>query len=308
MQRAHYKYYFSLHSVIFLWGFTGILGRLIRISSTSIVWWRMSIALVGLLIFMCITRRSFQTSWKNRLKYLATGLVVAAHWIFFFEALKVSNVSITLTTLASTSLLVAFLEPLLFKRRVIWYEILFGLLTVGGLALIFQFETRFALGMILALIAAFLAAVFGTVNGLFIRQDRPTLITTMEMSGGMLGITAYYAVAGHFSEFQIPVGIDWIYLLILGLICTSLAFVVSVGVMKELSPFTVSISINIEPIYAIILALIIFKEDEYMSSGFYLGAVIVMSTILMNNYFKKRIGLSKQEFPSESFRDLSSGS
>jgi len=249
----------------------------------------MSIALLGLIMFMVITQRSIRTSWKNHLKYLATGVVTAGHWILFFESLKVSNVSITLTTLASTSLFVAFMEPLFFKRRIIWYEVIFGLITLCGLAIIFQFETRYGWGILLALGSAFLAAIFSTVNGLFIREDGSVLITTVEMIGGVLGISAYYAFTGGLENLAMPTSIDWIYLLILGLVCTSMAFVVSVEVMKELSPFTVSMSVNMEPIYAIVFALIIFRESEYMSSGFYAGALIVMSMIFLNSYLKRRM-------------------
>ncbi len=248
----------------------------------------MVIALAGLIVFMIATKRSFKTSLKYRIQYLVTGVVTAGHWILFFEALKVSNVSITLTTLASTSLFVALLEPLFFKRRIIPYEVLFGVITLVGLAVIFQFETQYGLGILLALGSALLAAVFGTVNGLFVKQDSPTLITTIEMAGGVLGITIYYALVDGFESFALPETIDWVYLLILGLVCTSFAFVISIDVMKELSPFTVSISINMEPIYAIVFALLIFQEDEFMSPGFYVGAVIVMGMIFLNSMIKKR--------------------
>lgn len=283
-----YKYYFSLHAVIFLWGFTGILGRLISIPSTNIVWLRMLIAFVGLAAFMLLTKRSFKTSRKHATQYLLTGVVTAGHWILFFEALKVSNVSITLTTLASTSLFVAFLEPLLFRKRIVPYEILFGAGTLAGLAIIFQAETDYSWVILLALGSAFLAALFGTLNGIFIKQDRPTLITAYEMIGGVAGISIYYALTGGFEVFAIPTALDWVWLLILGLLCTSLAFVVSIEVMKELSPFTVSMSINMEPIYAILFALIIFKDDEFMSPLFYLGAVVVMGMIFLNGYLKRQ--------------------
>lgn len=281
-----HKHQFQLHGIIFLWGFTGILGKLIDISSISIVWWRMSIAFIGLAAFMLATKREFRTTFKNTIKYLGTGLIIALHWILFFEALKVSNVSITLTTLASTTLFVALIEPLFFKRRIIGYEVLLGICTLIGLAIIFRAETDHTLGIILALGSAMLAAIFSTLNGIFVRSDQPTRITSYEMIGGAIGITIYSLFQP--DSFSIPVGIDWIWLLILGLICTSLAFVVSIEVMKTLSPFTVSISINMEPIYAIAFALIIFQEDEYMSPLFYLGAVIVMSMIFLNGYIKRR--------------------
>ncbi len=293
----HLKHYISLHLVVFMWGFTGILGRLISISSTSIVWYRMSIALIGLLVFMVLTKRSFQTSAMNRLKYLGTGVITAGHWIFFFEALKVSNVSITLTTLASTSLFVAFIEPFFFKRRIIAYEVLLGVGTLAGLGIIFQAETAYTLGIAYALIAAVLAALFGTLNGVFVKNDRPTLITAHEMLGGVVGISIYYLFTGGFNHFALPTPMDWLWLLILGLLCTSLAFVVSIEVMKVLSPFTVSMSINMEPIYAIVFALLIFKEDEFMSPLFYQGAVIVMSMIFLNGYFKRRARLKGEKVP-----------
>lgn len=280
------KHQFQLHGIIFLWGFTGILGKLMETSSFAIVWWRMSIAFVGLGVFMLATNRDFKTSSNKTLKYFGTGLIIACHWILFFEALKVSNVSITLTTLASTTLFVALIEPVFFKRKIIGYEVLLGICTLIGLAIIFQAETDHALGIILALGSAVLAAVFSTLNGVFVKSDKPTLITAYEMIGGAIGITIYSLFQP--SSFSIPVGIDWIWLLILGLICTSLAFVVSIEVMKTLSPFTVSISINMEPIYAIAFALIIFKEDEYMSPLFYVGAMIVMSMIFLNGYIKRK--------------------
>ncbi|MEZ4721528.1 MAG: DMT family transporter [Flavobacteriales bacterium] len=290
-----HKHQLSLHGVIFLWGFTGILGRLIQVSSTSIVWWRILIAVSGLILFMIVAKRSLLTTTNNIVKYLITGCITAGHWVFFFEALKVSNVSITLTSLASTSLFVALLEPLFFKRKVIGYEILFGLLTLVGLGLIFQAETEHSLGVVLSLISAFLAALFGTLNGVYVKHDRPSLITAYELIGGLIGLTIYLYFLGG-AGIEIPIGIDWAWLAILGLVCTSFAFVISIEVMKTLSPFTVSISINMEPIYAIIFALIIFKEEEYMSPMFYIGAALVMSMIFMNSYIKRKSATKRQRF------------
>lgn len=294
------RHQIQLHAIIFLWGFTGILGKLISISSMSIVWWRMLIGFIGLLIFILSTGRSLNTSKINIIKYLGTGIVTAAHWILFFEALKVSNVSITLTTLASTTLFVAFIEPLFFKRKIWGYEVVLGLCTLIGLAIIFGAETEYSLGIGLALGSAFLAATFGTINGVFVKTDRPTVITTYEMLGGTMGITIYSLFQPNI--FILPAGLDWVWLLILGLVCTSLAFVVSIEVMKSLSPFTVSISINMEPIYAIAFALIIFREDEYMSPLFYVGALIVMGMIFLNGVIKRRRNRRSSTVPSSSAR------
>jgi drug/metabolite transporter (DMT)-like permease len=202
--------------------------------------------------------------------------------------------------LASTSLFVAFIEPLLYKRRIIAYEVLFGLAVIFGLYLIFNFETQYQWGIVLALISAFLAAIFGTLNGVLVRNSAPGQITLWEMIGGVVGMTLYTLIFEDLTwEAFSPNWLDTFYLLVLGLICTALAFVVSVQVMRILSPFTVSISINMEPIYAIILALLFFGESEQMTPGFYLGAAIILGTVIGNGvlkrYFrnKQRLGIEK---------------
>jgi len=284
-----FRNHIYLHLIILIWGFTGILGKLISISSVSLVWYRMSIALVGLIVFFLVTKRSFKVQWLMLAKLIGTGLIIAGHWILFFEAIKVSNVSVTLACLSSASLFTAVLEPLFFKRRIIPYELVLGGAVIAGLYLIFRFETNYTLGIIYSLISAFLAALFTVINGQFIKTTTSSVITIYEMLGGVLGITIYYTIQGGFPEsLPWPSMADWGYLLILGLICTALAFLVSVEVMKELSPYTVSISINMEPIYAIILALLFFGDTEYMSSGFYFGAGIILLTIFGNALLKNK--------------------
>ena len=219
------------------------------------------------------------------------GVIVALHWVFFFEALKVSTVSVTLATLASATLFTSILEPIFFRKKIVAYEIIFGLVVIAGLLLIFSFETKYKLGIIYSLFSAFLASLFTTINGIFIAdKGSPIKITLYEMLGSVVIISLYLMGSGNFTFDTLSLfneGIDtfWldlIYLLILGVICTAVAFVVSVDVMKKLTPFTVSISINMEPIYAIILALLFFGESEKMSWGFYLGAAMVMTTIFGN--------------------------
>lgn len=286
-----------LHFVILIWGFTGILGKLISIDSSNIVLYRMSIAFTSLLLFFFVSKRSPLEERSKVLKYILTGFVIAAHWSFFFEALKVSTVSVTLTCLASTSLFVAFIEPLFFKRKLDWLEVLFGLMVFGGLVMIFQFETEYSLGIIYSLISALCAAIFGTLNGLFIKKGNSFRISIYEMLGGVLGVFIYNLLTGGFGTFQIPTSMDWVYLLILGVICTAFAFVVSVEVMKTLTPFTVAVSINMEPIYAIILALLFFGEEELMSTGFYFGALLIFITVMANGMVKSPRGqawLAKQ--------------
>lgn len=287
-----------MHAVILIWGFTGILGKLITISSQAIVWYRMGLAFLSLLVFFLLARKSLKITGKTALQYLATGIIVAMHWAFFFEALKVSTVSVTLATLASATLFTSILEPIFFKKRMVFYEFIFGLLVIAGLIMIFSFEPKYHLGIIYSLISAFCASLFTTLNGTFIgKGGQARTITLYEMLGGFLGITLYMALLGTLNIETLSLvksgatmfWTDLIYLLILAVICTAVAFVVSVEVMKRLSPFTVSISINMEPIYAIVLALIIFGESERMTLGFYFGATLILSTILGNGLLKKTI-------------------
>jgi len=291
-----FKDYFKLHAVILVWGFTGILGKVISISSVSIVWYRTLIAVVSLGVFMYFRNNSFKLSLKTLGQYLGVGVIVALHWVFFFEALKVSTVSVTLATLASATLFTSLLEPLFFRKKIVAYEIIFGLVVIGGLLLIFSFETKYQLGIMYSLFSAFCASLFTTLNGIFVSKGGlSTQITMYEMLGAVVIITIYLAAIGQINIETLGLMnngmesfyLDLIYLLILGVICTSIAFVISVDVMKKLSPFTVSISINMEPIYAIILALLFFGESERMSWGFYVGAAMVMSTIFGNGLMKK---------------------
>ncbi|MBD78793.1 MAG: EamA family transporter [Crocinitomicaceae bacterium] len=284
---GQYKDHISLHFIILIWGFTGILGKLISLPYYSIVIYRMGIAFLGLCLYLYIAKKPFEKSFKKIALFILVGVIVGAHWATFFQAIKVSNVSVTLTTLASTSLFVAFLEPLFFRRRIIWYEVVLGLMVIFGLYLIFSFEVQYKLGITLALISAMLAALFGTINGRLVQRAAPGQITMYEMLGGVLGMSCYTfffenVEGGAFS----PSMLDVFYLLVLGLICTAFAFVISIQVMRVLSPYTVSVSINMEPIYAIILALIFFGESEKMTLGFYAGAALILGTVIGNGVLK----------------------
>jgi len=294
---ATLKDYLKLHSVILVWGFTGILGKVITVSAVSIVWYRTLIAFSSLLVFLYFRKNEIKIPSKDLIKYLSTGIIIALHWFFFFEALKVSTVSVTLATLASATLFTSILEPLFFKKKIVGYEILFGLMVIAGLLLIFSFETKYQLGIFYSLLSAFCASLFTTLNGIFVGNGgKPSQITMYEMLGSVLIISLYLLIFQSFNIDDLSLVnpetgdyyLNLIYLLILGIICTSIAFVISVDVMKKLTPFTVSISINMEPIYAIILALLFFGEDEKMTWGFYLGTLLIITTIFGNGFLKKR--------------------
>jgi len=279
---------FLLHLVVFIFGFTGILGRLIETDSDILVWWRMIIASVVIAIFVYSTRKIKKNLSENALTYSLVGLIIAAHWITFFEAIKQSNVSVTLACLSASSLFTAILEPIFFKRKIDKYEIFFGVLVVSGLLLIFSFETEYKIGIALALTSALLASFFTTINGKLIQKDNPYRISLVEMMAGAVGITIWLAFKGKMDMdlFRLP-PMDWFWIIILATVATAFAFVVSVKVLEELSPFTVSLTINLEPVYGIVLAFLIFGSSEKMTWGFYVGTVLILLALYLNALHRK---------------------
>lgn len=279
-----------LHLVVLIFGFTGILGKLITIPSDELVWYRMFFATASLAIYLLVRKKSFKMKSKGIFQTIGVGFIIATHWIFFFEAIKQSNVSIALAATATGSLFTAFLEPLFFKRKVQLYELLLGSIVILGLYFIFQFETDNSFGIWLGVTAALLASLFTVINGQLIKKYDSTRISLYELGGGVLVITLYFLLFSQKSlpNFQLSTS-DWIWMLILAIICTAFAFVASVKVMEELTPFTVSLSINLEPVYGIVLALLIFGESEKMSSGFYIGTTLILCALFLNVLIKKRL-------------------
>jgi len=287
MQGSKLKDYLHLHLIVFIWGFTAILGALISIDAIPLVWYRMFLASVFIALYFLIRKKSFRVDRASLLKFVFTGIVIALHWITFFHAIKVSNVSVALVTMSTGAFFTSLIEPIFFKRRIRLIEIILGAMVVGGLSIIFTFESQYTWGIIYALISAFLSAIFAVLNGLFIKKNEAGVISFYQLFFGAVFITIYLFVIGDMNlEFFNLSGSDWLYLLILSSVCTAYAFIASVKVMRSLRPYTVMLTINLEPIYAIILALIIFGEKEEMNSEFYLGAFIVLFVVLLNGLLK----------------------
>jgi len=257
-------------------------------TSTAIVIDRMVIAYLAL-ASMLFFRKKELVKREYLWQMYAVGVITAAHWATFFEALKVSNISVTLCCLASCSFFVSLIQPFFLKTKLKFYEVVLGLFVILGIYIIFTFESDYSLGIILSLISSFLAAIFSVWNAKFIKHNSAFSITLNEMLAGSIAMILYYILTGDFSLQEIiPVGIDWFYIMILGIFCTAIAFLLGTEVLKKLSPFTVSISINLEPVYAILLALYIFGESEVMSLEFYIGASIILATIMANAFLKSK--------------------
>lgn len=288
MPNDNLKHYVHLHFLVFIAGFTAILGELITIGSIPLVWFRMLIAVVLMLIFAWFTKTKLKLNKATVVKFAVAGVIIALHWITFFEAINQSNVSITLATFSTGAFFASFIEPIFFKRKIRMYEICFGVLVIIGLILITRSELRYINGIILGIISAFLSSLFAVINGRFIEKHNATTISIYEFMSGIVFITLFLLIfKGGFSYTYFNLStLDWIYLLVLGSVCTAYAFIGSVYIMRYISPYTVVLSYNLEPVYGIILAVILFPEKEIMSPQFYIGVLIILLIILADAVLK----------------------
>ena len=287
MQNDNLKSYLHLHVIVFIWGFTAILGKLISLEALDLVWYRMLFASVIMTFVVLFNKEKIKVPFNVLVGFIVSGIIIALHWLTFYQAIKVSNVSITLACLSTGAFFASILEPIFYKRKVIWYELLFGLIVVVGLGIIFNVETKFKTGIYLAVTSAFLSALFSVINGKYAKEYDPNVISLYELSSGVFFLSIYLFFAGSFTPAFFALSInDLIWLFLLSSICTAYAFSASVKVMKFLSPFTVMLTINLEPIYGIILALLIFKDGEEMTPLFYVGALVILATVIANGIVK----------------------
>jgi len=287
--------YLVLHLLVVIWGFTAILGKLISLPPVEVVFYRTLIATLALIPFIVFTKRNFRSSVQGGyLKQLGTGAIISAHWILFFLSARISNVSVCLAGLATISLWTALLEPMYYKKNVKPFEVLLGVIGLVGMVIIFNVEVKFWLGLVLAILSALLASIFTIINAEFVRRGRdPFVVTFFEMSGALLSVVLFFPVYGWMQgglELTM-VGYDWLWLSILAIVCTVYAYSVSVKLMKDISPFVMNLTVNLEPIYGIVLAILIFGSSEEMSGGFYLGTALILVAVLaypMYNRYQKR--------------------
>ncbi|HLV93054.1 MAG TPA: DMT family transporter [Aequorivita sp.] len=291
--------YLHLHFIVFIWGFTAVLGALISLEAIPLVWYRMLMATGFVFLFLLYRKEKLRFSLKTLSKFALSGVIIALHWLTFFGAIKASNVSVTLAVLSTGAFFASLLEPLFYKRKIIFYEVFFGLIAVVGLYVIFDVDSSNAIGIGLALISAFLSALFSVLNGKLVLEHKAGAISFYELLFGVLAITVFLAVSGGFTaEFFVVSTSDWVYLAILASVCTAYAFIASVHVMKWISPYTVMLTINMEPVYGIILALIILGDSEKMGSQFYYGAVIILLTVVTNGIIKMRQQRKRRRLPN----------
>jgi drug/metabolite transporter (DMT)-like permease len=290
---SNLKSYLSLHLIVFIWGFTAVLGELISIRDASVVWYRMGLATLFLLGYLALVKKSFLLPVKAITQLVLVGLLIAIHWIFFFRAIDISNVSVTLAMFSTGAFFASILEPIFYKRKMLWYEILFGLIIVACLCMIMNVEVKYIEGMICALFSVFIGVMFTIFNGKLIQKHDSTVITLYEFFAGFIFVSIFLIYDGRFNAafFELSQK-DWAYLLLLSSVCTAYAFTASVNVMKRLSPYTVMLTTNLEPVYGIFLAFLIIGDSEKMSVHFYIVSVVIFLTVIANgvvkNYYRKK--------------------
>ena len=280
---------FRLHLIVFLWGFTAILGKLIHANAEVLVFYRMLFASVFLYLFIRIIKKdSIKVSKKLLLKLVGIGSLMAFHWLFFFSSIKVSNVSIALSCLGTSTLFAALLEPLIFKRKIDVSEIVMGIVIVICISLIFKVEFQYKLGIIYGLICALLGTIFSVFNGKLYGKTSSGNIIFYEIFGGFLVISLYYVFSGQISQIGEISYRDLALLTLLASVFTAYPMFESVNLMKYISPFTLILTVNLEPIYGIILAFFIFGESEKMSTVFYGASLVMILAIVINGVIKAR--------------------
>jgi drug/metabolite transporter (DMT)-like permease len=289
------KDYLMLHFVVLIWGFTAILGVLISIPAVEIVFYRTLLASASIGLIFFVRKNNIRLPPKQLLKIVTTGFIISVHWILFFWSARVATVSVALAGFATCSLWTAFLEPLANKTKLKWYEILLGLVVISGLYVIFRFEFGYWVGLTMAVTSAFLGALFTVINAKLIKRHSPFILTFYEMIGACLFTVLFFPVYSHFltaDGLNLTLkGYDWLWLFLLAGVCTVYAFSVSVELMKRLTAFAVNLTVNLEPVYGIILAVIIFGEQEKMTGGFYLGTLIILLAVCIYpviSYFYRR--------------------
>jgi len=275
--------------MVVILGLTGVFGKLISLSAIHLVWYRMGIALISIAIFLAFKKQLFSISKKDFLGLLGVGALVTFHWLCFFESIKVSTVSVAVVCLATSSLFSALIEPFFFKKKFLFYEVIMGVVVVLALAFIMGTETKYFWGYFYGIIAALLATLFTLFNAKYINKVGAAKITMIEMLSGVIIISCILFYQQDYTVFTTKISItDLTYLIVLGTLCTAMVFVWLTEIMRHITPYSLIMAINLEPIYSIIFALIIFGDNELMSSSFYLGSCVIIGIVFLDGYLKNK--------------------
>jgi drug/metabolite transporter (DMT)-like permease len=291
--------YLKLHFIVFLWGFSAILGKLVTIPALEMIFYRSLLAAIGMGAVIYFSKGIFRIAAADLVKLILIGSIVAFHWTAFFGSARVSNVSVSLVGFATNSLWTALLEPWFKKTKFKKYELVLGLMVLTGLYVIFSFDFQYKLGLLLGIFAGFTSALFAILNSKLVRRIPARTITFYEMAGVSITIFLLFPVyktyvASDHMLHLIPSAMDWVYIGILALVCSVYAYTVAVDLMKRVSVFMIQLTLNLEPVYGIIMAVIVFGEKEKMNLNFYVGTAIILGAVLLYPFLKKRFDKTAQ--------------
>jgi drug/metabolite transporter (DMT)-like permease len=285
--------YLKLHFIVFLWGFSAILGKLVTLPAVEMVWYRSLLAAIGMGAVIFFTRGQFKVARADLLKLFGIGFIVAFHWIVFFGSARVSNVSVSLVGFATNSLWASLLDPWFNKTQIKKYEVILGMIVLTGLYIIFSFDFQYKLGLLLGISAGFTSSLFSVFNSKMVKRIPARSITFYEMIGVFLGTGVFFPFykmlwADNHHLNLVPSGMDLLYIGVLAGVCSVYAYTVAVELMKRISVFMIQLTLNLEPVYGIIMAVIIFGQQEKMNFNFYVGTAIILGAVITYPFVKKR--------------------
>ncbi|MES2760826.1 MAG: DMT family transporter [Bacteroidota bacterium] len=287
------KHHFLLHLIVFIWGWSPILGKGISADALQLVWFRIAITIFLMAFYLIYIKADLRISLKKLWQLTAVGFIICIHWLCFYGAIKVSNVSVTMAAFSTGTLFTAITEPLIYKRKFVWYELIIGLIIIAAICLIFSVEIKYGMGILLGVLAAFTASIFSVLNGVLIQDKKEPIsspvLSFVELTMALVGLSIFLLFNGSFTGafFSIS-GQDIVLLSLLAGVCTVYPFIASVNLMKHLSPYTINLTVNLEGVYGIILACILFQENKDLSITFYVGFGIILAVIFLNALLKQR--------------------
>ena len=275
------KSFVQIHIAVLLWGFTAVLGKLITLSTLQLVWWRVLLTSISLTFLLKKFSRIKKVDKQTKIRIIGIGFLVGLHWLCFYGSVKLSNSSIAVVCMATVSLMTSIIEPLFFKKKIQWKEILLGLMILPGMLLIVNTNLNWISGIVVGLIGAFLAAIFSVLNKKAVTTADPLSVTYLEINGVLILTTLILPFYYYFfpTEQFIPDGKDFVFLLVLALACTSLPFLLSMMSLRHISTFSSNFILNLEPVYGILLAWLILNENKELSPQFYWGVLLIMGVV-----------------------------
>ena len=279
----HARATMQIHFCVVLWSFTAILGKLISLATLPLVWWRMMLVTGALVMVPRFWRGLAGMPPRLMATYAGIGVVVAVHWLTFYGSIRLANASVAVTCLALTPVFLAFIEPFVAGRRFDVRELLFGVAAIPGVALVVGgTPTNMRLGIAVGVVSSLLVAVFASLNKRFIGNSDALSVTGLEMGAGLLVLSIVAPLFVTQPVFVMPAARDAMLLVILAMGCTLLPFAISLAALRHVSAFSATIALNMEPVYAIVLAIVLLGEQRELSPSFYLGVAIVLGAVFLH--------------------------